>query len=88
MDTQDVCDARGLDAKIFALVHDAIVAIVKDEHVEEYCEILRKETQKDVKNTSIPGCPVGVDQEVGKDYSFGKFDKEYGEEFAKWLESH
>ena len=58
------------------LVHDSIVALVKDEHVEEYCEILKRNTQKN-RGCSIPGCPIGVDQEVGQDYSFGKFDKIY-----------
>lgn len=68
-----------LDAKIFALVHDSIVAVVKDEHVEEYCKILKENTQKN-RGCSIPGCPIGVDQEIGKDYSFGKFEKHYSEE--------
>ena len=65
-----------LDAKIFALVHDSIVAVVKDEDVEEYCKILKESTQKD-RGCSVPKCPIGVDQEIGKDYSFGKFDKYY-----------
>ena len=88
MDTQDVCDERNIDAKIFALVHDSIIAIVKNEDIEVYCEVLRKETQKPILGVTIPGCPVGVDQEIGGDYSFGKFEKEYGEEFAAWLESN
>ena len=29
-------DIKHLDAKIFMLVHDSIVAVVKDEHVEAY----------------------------------------------------
>lgn len=74
MDTADAI--KHLDAKIFALVHDSIVAIVKDDHVEEYCQILKLNTQKN-RGCSIPGKPIGVDQEIGKDYSFGKFDKTY-----------
>ncbi len=58
------------------LVHDSIVALVKDECIDTYREILKRNTQKD-RGCSIPGCPIGVDQEVGKDYSFGKFDKQY-----------
>lgn len=77
MDTANAI--KHLDAKIFALVHDSIVAIVKDEHVEEYCQILKYNTQKD-RGCSIDGCPIGVDQEIGKDYSFGKFEKYYSEE--------
>lgn len=67
---------KHLDAKIFALVHDSIVAVVLNEHVEEYCKILKVCTQKD-RGCSIPKSPIGVDQEIGKDYSFGKFDKYY-----------
>lgn len=67
---------RHLDAKIFMLVHDSIVALVRDDHVEQYCAILREQTQKD-RGCSIAMAPIGVDQEVGKDYSFGKFDKVY-----------
>lgn len=69
-------EVQHLDAKIFALVHDSIVAIVKDEHVEEYCQILKENTQKD-RGCSIRGCPIGIDQEIGQDYSFGKFEKTY-----------
>ena len=76
MDTANEIKAKGIDAKIFMLVHDSIVALVKDECVEEYCEILKRNTQKD-RGCSIPGFPIGVDQEVGQDYSFGKFDKQY-----------
>lgn len=69
--------AAGLDAKIFMLVHDSIVAEVREDQVEEYCEILRRNTQRDW-GCSIAGCPIGVDQEVADDYSFGKFEKTYG----------
>lgn len=58
------------------LVHDSIVALVKDEHVEQYCEILKRNTQKD-RGCSIPMCPIGVDQDIGTDYSFGKYDEFY-----------
>ena len=76
MDTANEVKAKGIDAKIFMLVHDSIVALVKDECVEEYCEILKRNTQKD-RGCSIKGYPIGVDQEIGQDYSFGKFDKQY-----------
>ncbi len=76
IETANEISQKGLDAKIFMLVHDSIVALVKNEHVDEYCEILRRNTQKD-RGCSIPGCPIGVDQEIGQDYSFGKFDKTY-----------
>jgi DNA polymerase I-like protein with 3'-5' exonuclease and polymerase domains len=76
MDTEQEIKAKGLDAAIIMLVHDSIVGIVREDCVEEYCEILKRNTQKD-RGCSIPGCPIGVDQEVGDDYSFGKFDKFY-----------
>ncbi len=76
MDTAKAIAAKKLDAKIFMLVHDSIVAVVKDEHVEQYCEILRDCTQRD-RGCSIPGAPIGVDQDVGEDYSFGDFEQRY-----------
>lgn len=76
IETQNEVNAKGLDAKIFMLVHDSIVALVKEEQVEEYCEILKRRTQAD-RGCSIPGTPVGVDQDIGKDYSFGKFEEYY-----------
>lgn len=77
---------KWLDAKIFALVHDSILAEVKEDQVEEYCNNLRKFVQKD-RGISIPGSPIKCDFEVGDDYSFGKFDKEYGELFQSWRAS-
>jgi len=65
-----------LNAKIFMLVHDSIVALVKDCDVDQYCDILRKNTQKD-RGCSIANCPIGVDQDIGEDYSFGKFSEYY-----------
>jgi DNA polymerase I-like protein with 3'-5' exonuclease and polymerase domains len=76
IDTAAEVKTKKLDAKIFMLVHDSIVALVKDEHVTEYCEILGRNTQKD-RGCSIPGKPIGIDQDIGQDYSFGDFDKRY-----------
>jgi DNA polymerase I-like protein with 3'-5' exonuclease and polymerase domains len=76
MDTAHEIKQKGLDAKIFMLVHDSVVAIVRKDQVDEYREILRRNTQKD-RGCSIPKFPVGVDQEVGEDYSFGKFESYY-----------
>lgn len=76
MDTWDEVDRLGLDAKIFMLVHDSIVALVKDEDVEAYCAVLKRCTQKD-RGCGIPGFPVGVDQDIGQDYSFGHFEEVY-----------
>lgn len=76
IETQQQCDQLGLDAKIFMLVHDSIVALVRDDLVEAYCKILRERTQQD-RGCSIPGSPIGVDQDIGTDYSFGDFEKTY-----------
>ena len=76
MRTRDFVNQAGLDAKIFMLVHDSIVALVKEEHVEKYCEILKTCTQHDW-GCSIAGFPVGVDQDIGDDYSFGHFTETY-----------
>lgn len=75
-----------LDAKVFMLVHDSIVALVRDDHVEAYCTLLAECTQKD-RGFSVPGFPIGIDQDVGQDYSFGSFDKKYGEQYAQYMES-
>ncbi len=75
----------GLDARIFMLVHDSIVALVKTEHVEQYCEVLRKNTQHEW-GCNISGCAIGVDQDIGDDYSFGHFEETYkldGDQLAR-----
>lgn len=76
MRTAKEVEARKLDAKIFMLVHDSIVALVKDEDVVEYCEILKRNTQHQW-GCEIPGTPIGVDQDIGEDYSFGHFVETY-----------
>lgn len=76
IDTANEVKSRGLDANIFMLVHDSIVALVKDKDVDEYCAVVKECTQKDRK-CSIKGFPIGVDQDIGDDYSFGKFEEYY-----------
>jgi len=68
---------HSMKAKIFALVHDSILAEVADEDVDNYVSSLRKYIQMD-RGLSIPGAPVGCDFEIGEDYSMGKFKKIYG----------
>ncbi len=70
---------KKLPAKIFALVHDSILAEVEESAVEEYCEILKRNVQRD-RGLSISGCPIGCDFDIGDDYSFGKYAKEYESE--------
>lgn len=69
--------AQGMKARIFALVHDSILAEVPDEEVEDYSILLQSNVQRD-RGLTIPGSPVGCDFEVGQDYSMGKFEKRYG----------
>ena len=76
MDAQDECNKQKINAKIFMLVHDSIVALVKDEDVERYCEVLKECTQRD-RGCGIKGTPIGVDQDVGQDYSFGNYEDYY-----------
>ena len=76
INTARECKERAIDAKIFMLVHDSIVALVRKDSVEQYCAVLKKHTQHDW-GCSIRGTPIGVDVEVGEDYSFGKFEKTY-----------
>ncbi len=77
--------AKKIDAKIFMLVHDSIVIHCKDEYVDEVLAIMKRCTQKD-RGCSIPGFPIGIDQEVHQDYSFGKFDKTYAVNDSGYLE--
>ena len=58
-----------MDAKIFMLVHDSIVAEVKEEELKLYCRKLKYFTQKD-RGVSIENCPIGVDLEIGDNYAF------------------
>jgi len=70
--------ANNKKARIFALVHDSILAEVPEDEVDEYMEKLASYIQMD-RGISIPGAPVGCDFEiVHEDYSGGKFEKMYG----------
>lgn len=70
------------DMQIFALVHDSVVAMVREDLVDQYHEILVRCIQKD-RGCSIAGCPIGVssDSEEGGsvDYSCGKLAEKYPE---------
>lgn len=75
-------EKSGIDAKIFALVHDSVVAEVAEDQVEQYLEVLTRNLQKD-RGCSIPGYPIGLDQDTepggSVDYSGAKLAKEYPE---------
>ena len=65
-----------LNSRIFALVHDSILAEVPEEEIDTYCNKLRELVQMD-RGIFIPGAPIGCDFEIGDDYSMGKFEKQY-----------
>ena len=77
IDMHDDIRASNMKARIFALVHDSILAEVPKEEIELYCEKLKHWIQLD-RGIKIPGAPVGCDFETGDDYSMGKFEKQYG----------
>ncbi len=81
IDMQSWLVQNGFKAKIFALVHDSILAEVPEDEVEDYKERLVHFVQKD-RGVSIPGVPIGCDIDVSEDYSNGKFMSKYGEELA------
>lgn len=58
-----------IDAQIFGLVHDSVLAIVKETDLPEYLKMLKKFTQKD-RGISIEGAPIGLDVEIGTSYAF------------------
>ena len=68
--------SQRMESRIFALVHDSILAEVPEDEVDFYSEMLQKFIQMD-RGVSISGAPVGCDFEVGEDYSMGKFAKMY-----------
>ena len=87
IDMHQYIKANNMGAKIFALVHDSVIAEVPNEELEHYKEKLKYFIQLD-RGVMIPGCPVGCDFEEGSDYSFGKFDKQHGEDFAEYLKTY
>ena len=78
IDMGEFIKEQNMKSKIFALVHDSILAEVPDDEVDFYCEILQKFVQKD-RGIYISGAPVGCDFDIGEDYSMGKFSKLYGD---------
>jgi DNA polymerase I-like protein with 3'-5' exonuclease and polymerase domains len=81
VEAHNILVERKLNAKIFALVHDSILAEVRNDQIDEYKLIVTKCIQKD-RGISIYGCPIGLEFDVHKDYSIGKFEKVYPELYA------
>ena len=78
IDMHEHIRAKKMKARIFALVHDSILAEVPEDEVDAYSDALRHYIQLD-RGVSIPGAPVGCDFDVHEDYSLGKFEKQYGD---------
>ena len=76
MEIRNELKRLNIPAEIFMLVHDSIVVHCKEEYVEQVQAIMKECTQRD-RGCSIPGFPIGIDQDVGMDYSFEKFEKTY-----------
>ena len=76
IDMNEYIKLSGMQSKIFALVHDSILAEVPENEIEWYCEKLQGFIQQD-RGFSIPGAPVGCDFDVHDDYSLGKFEAKY-----------
>lgn len=80
IDTHKEILQEKIDAKIFALVHDSILAEVAENSINEYCQILQKNIQKD-RGVSISDCPIDCEFEIiAEDYSGGKFINKYGDQ--------
>jgi len=60
----------------FTVVHDSIVAEVKEELLETYIENARACIQRD-RGVSIPDCPIKVDFEIGPSWGELEDEKDY-----------
>jgi len=76
VDMNEYVKSNNMKSKIFALVHDSILAEVPEDEIDLYSQKLQEFIQKD-RGFSIPGTPVGCDFDVHDDYSLGKFTKMY-----------
>lgn len=59
---------NNMKAKVFAMVHDSILAEVPDDELVLYGKKLKEFMQKD-RGLSIPGVPIKVDIEIGSSYA-------------------
>jgi len=55
--------------KIFGLVHDSILAEVRDDVLDTYTKKLAEFTQRD-RGISIKNSPIGLDVQIGNNYAF------------------
>lgn len=88
IDMQKYIKSKKMKARIFALVHDSILAEVPEGEVDHYIDKLQAFIKTD-RGLSIPGCAIGCDFEVADDYSMlnkektmTKFQEIYGNDYA------
>jgi len=75
IDMNQYIKTSGMKSRIFALVHDSILAEVPEDEIEKYKKNLTKFVQMD-RGLTIPGSPIGCNFEVvHDDYSNGKYEK-------------
>ena len=69
VDAMKEIDRKGLSNDIipFTVVHDSIVAEVREDQVEYWVDLVIKSLQID-RGISITGCPIGVDVEIGPNW--------------------
>lgn len=60
------------DMKIFMLVHDSIIAEVREDLIPIYTAKLKEFVQTPRFGVYIEGAPIGMDIEIGDTYAFGK----------------
>jgi len=77
IDMNNYIKDNGLKSRIFALVHDSILAECPHHEIDAYSKKLTEFVQMD-RGIYINGAPVGCDYDIGEDYSFGKYEKLYG----------
>jgi len=78
IDMQNYIKRHDLKSRIFALVHDSVLAEVPDHEVDHYCKKLKEFMQMD-RGVYISGCPIGCEFDISEDYSNGKFEKKYSQ---------
>jgi len=54
---------------IFGMVHDSILAEIREDYVDIYSAKLKEFTQKN-RGIWIENCPIGIDLEIGDNYAF------------------
>ena len=78
IDMHNYIKRHDLKSKIFALVHDSVLAEVPEHEIDHYCKKLKEFMQKD-RGVYISGCPISCEFEIAEDYSNGKFEKNYSQ---------